>query len=216
MKRIGWTLLFGLVMAGGWLTAADPPASAKRLPVFLPESRADEARIEAALGEQGEINFAETPLTDAVDFLRDFHQITIIIDERALQDEGVDPSTPVTIQLRGVTLRSALRLILKPLGAVAVVENEVLKITTETAAWSSETTRIYPVGDLADTAEDFEALEEAIHAGTGDVWDKAGEPGVMAIVPKSKCLVIRHNRIVHEDIVELLTNLRAAHALTQE
>ncbi|MDZ4685500.1 MAG: hypothetical protein SH850_10590 [Planctomycetaceae bacterium] len=107
-----------------------------------------EQRIEAALGERTELAFADTALTDAIDFLKDYHQISIYIDEAALQDEGVDPSTPINLELSGITLRSALRLLLGAQGLTYVIEDEVMKITTQTKADEVMTTRVYPVADL--------------------------------------------------------------------
>jgi uncharacterized protein with von Willebrand factor type A (vWA) domain len=107
-----------------------------------------EQRIEAALAERTDIAFADTSLTDAIDYLKDYHQIMIYIDQTALQDEGVDPSSPINLELSGITLRSALRLMLQPLGLTYVIEDEVMKLTTQTAADEVLTTRVYPVGDL--------------------------------------------------------------------
>jgi hypothetical protein len=107
-----------------------------------------EARIEAALEERTELAFADTPLIDAIDFLRDYHQINIWIDETALQDEGVDPSTPITLELSGIRLRSALRLMLKGQGLTYVIEDEVMKITTQDAADGVLSTRVYDVADF--------------------------------------------------------------------
>ncbi len=107
-----------------------------------------EQRIEAALSERTELAFTDTPLTDAIDFLRDVHQISIIIDNAALQDEGVDPSSPINLELSGITFRSALKLMLSPLLLTYVIEDEVMKITTIAKADEVLTTRVYPVADL--------------------------------------------------------------------
>ena len=107
-----------------------------------------EQRLEAALAERTDLAFTDTPLTDAIDFLEDVHGISIIIDTAALQDEGVDPSSPVNIELSGITLRSALKLMLTPLQLTYVIEDEVMKITTQAKADEVLTTRVYPVADL--------------------------------------------------------------------
>lgn len=107
-----------------------------------------EQRLEAALAERTELAFTDTPLTDAIDFLEDVHGISIIIDNAALQDEGVDPSSPVNLELSGITLRSALKLMLGPLLLTYVIEDEVMKITTQAKADEVLSTRVYPVADL--------------------------------------------------------------------
>src|SRR5205823_11644901 len=65
-----------------------------------------------------------------------------------LEEASVSPDTPVTKTLRGVTLRSALRLILKDLELTYVIRDEVLQITTPEDAESQLITKVYPVGDL--------------------------------------------------------------------
>lgn len=135
-----------------WPSAADWQAITQRRKkwqsVDLRKSSPIEERIEAALNERTELAFADTPLTDAIDFLKDYHQINIIIDETALQDEGVDPSTPINMELSGITLRSALRLMLKQPGLTYVIDNEVMNITTETEADAVLSTRIYDIADF--------------------------------------------------------------------
>jgi hypothetical protein len=50
--------------------------------------------------------------------------------------------------MKGITLRSALRLLLQPLGLTYIIEDEVMKITTQAKADEKTSTRVYPVGDL--------------------------------------------------------------------
>ena len=110
-----------------------------------------EERIQSALGTETEVEFLDTSLTDAMTFLGDQHNIQIILDELALSEEGLQPDEPITRTLSGVSLRSALRIILQPLGLQYVIQDEVMKITTVTAANDLEkygSTRVYPVGDL--------------------------------------------------------------------
>ncbi len=93
-----------------------------------------ERRIHRALNERGEVSFNGTPITGVMRFFMETHQIPIVIDERALEIEGITPDEPITLELPQVAFRSALNLILDPLKLTYLVENEVLKITTKTAA----------------------------------------------------------------------------------
>ena len=81
-------------------------------------------------------------------FLRDQHGIPIEIDKKALDNVGVGTDTPVTRNLKGISLRSALRLILKDLGLTYIIRDEVLLITSSEEAEKELVTRVYPVGDL--------------------------------------------------------------------
>ncbi len=90
----------------------------------------EEERVWDELDKQTEVAFTDSPLTDVVKFLADFHNIPIIIDAEALEKEGIATDTPVTRTLTGVKLRSALKIILQPLNLGYVIEDDALKITT--------------------------------------------------------------------------------------
>ena len=107
-----------------------------------------ETKIFAALADDTRLEFIETPLTQVIEFLKDQHDINIEIDTKALDDIGIGSDTPITRNLRGISLRSALRLLLKDLGLTYVVRDEVLLITSPEEAESKLVTKVYPVGDL--------------------------------------------------------------------
>jgi hypothetical protein len=94
------------------------------------------------------MEFIETPLKDAIQILKDAHNIPIELDVKKLEEAGVNIDTPVTKNLSGITLRSALRLLLNDLELTYVVRDEVLLITTPEEAESQLITKVYPVGDL--------------------------------------------------------------------
>jgi hypothetical protein len=109
-----------------------------------------EKKIENALKDPTQMEFVETPLKDVVEYLKDLHHIEIQLDSAALKEAGVDDSTPITKNLKGISLRSALKLLLDELQLKYVIHNEVLLITSPTKAESDEymTTKVYPVADL--------------------------------------------------------------------
>lgn len=163
-----------------------------------------EQRIQKALGERTDLSFIDVPLTDAIQFLEDRHQISIIFETAALQDQGVDPSSPVTLELSGITLRSALKLMLQPLQLTYIVEDEVMKITTLERANETLVTRVYPVRDLADDYEELQSVIEAIQAGCDQAgWSTTSNKSISG-VKKSRSLVIRQTHAVHDEIEALL------------
>jgi tetratricopeptide (TPR) repeat protein len=107
-----------------------------------------EVKIIKALDEPTELEFIEAPLTDVIDYLKTKHQIEIQLDNKALEEAGVAMDTQITRNLKGVTLRSALRLMLRDLELTYVIRDEVLLITTVSNAETIMTTKVYPVADL--------------------------------------------------------------------
>lgn len=94
------------------------------------------------------LDFTATPLEEVIEFLRDEYQIEIQLDTTALDELGLGPDEPVTVNLRNVSLRSALRRMLGGLELTYIIEDEVLLITTEEEAELKLTVKVYPVGDL--------------------------------------------------------------------
>ena len=110
-----------------------------------------EQRILTALDEKTELDFAETPLKDVMDYIKERHKIEVQFDQNAMKNANppIDPSqTLITRSLKGVTLRSALKLILSEYNLTYVVKDEVLKITSKDEADKVLVTKVYPVGDL--------------------------------------------------------------------
>jgi hypothetical protein len=107
------------------------------------------------LEEETQVDFDQQPLSDVVEYLKAFHSqggperaIEIQLDRAALEAVGVATDTPVTKRLTGVTLKSALRLLLKDLDLTYIIQDEVLLITTIDEAEQLLITKVYPVGDL--------------------------------------------------------------------
>jgi len=109
-------------------------------------------RIRAALREETQLEFPQTPLRDAVQFLADLHDINIVIDEQEATDAGVNVDDNVDIVLTGIRLGDALNLLLKPYGLTYVTANDVLMVTTEARAAREIDTRSYDVSAIVGEA----------------------------------------------------------------
>jgi tetratricopeptide (TPR) repeat protein len=178
-----------------------------------------ERQIEQRLRQPVSMNFKDTPLRDVVDAIRSSHGINIHVDAPALERDGISIERPVTIKVEQVSLKSALDLLLHDLCLTYVIKNEVLFITTETAARGKLSTSAYPVGNLLEG--DFLAsvlpgagTPEArlVKLITGTVaprtWAEMGGPATIDYFPPSKALVVNQTADAHEQIIDLLTKLR--------
>lgn len=116
--------------------------------VSLESLKPAEKKIIEELDKPTTLDFVDTPLAEVIQYLEDYHKIQIEMDGKALEDAGLATDTPITRQLQNISLRSALRLILKELDLTYVIDDEVLMITTVDAAQDRLTTRVYPVADL--------------------------------------------------------------------
>ncbi|GIS60084.1 MAG: hypothetical protein CM1200mP2_23090 [Planctomycetaceae bacterium] len=129
------------------------------------------------LDDETEMEFVDLPLSDVVDYLKQQHNIQIILDEQALLDEGIQPDEPINMSLSGISLRSALKIVLEPMALTYVIQDEVMRITTEAKAEEMMSTRVYPVADLVIPVETPSGGGSGGMMGGGGAW--AGHGGGM-------------------------------------
>lgn len=109
-----------------------------------------DAQIFARLREPTTFEFVEQPLTEAMETIKEYHQVEIQFDKKGLEEAGVGTDTPVTRNLRGVTLDAALRMLLDDIDLTYVVRDGVLMLTTPEAALRMGDTRVYDIKLLAE------------------------------------------------------------------
>ncbi len=185
-----------------------------------------EMKIEQALASPTKLEFHNMPLEDVTDFLKDYHRIEIQFDDKALEDIGVGEDAPITVNLEGLSLRSALELMLSDWELTYVVQHEVLLITTEEEAAGQRymTTKLYPVADLlaryhpqpgerGGGPADFDSILEVIKSTIAPTsWDEVGGPGSIrsGTFNNLETLIVLQTYHVHRKIAALLRELRSA------
>ncbi len=131
-------------------------------------------------GVESHANLVDVRLADVIDLLRDATGANINVAWRALESAGVTRDTTITINLRGLTMRKALNLILRNATGdkklAWYVDQNVIEITTQELADAKMVTRVYPVEDLIMeipnfTAPDFDlsnASNQSASSGSGN------------------------------------------------
>ncbi len=137
-----------------------------------------EQDIYDALRTKVEVRFEYEPLSQVMDALGRMAGVNVYLDPQGLTAEGVTTDEPVLINLtEPISLRSALNLILEPLRLSYVIQNEVLRITSEQTRDTDTYSHVYNVADLVIPIPNFlpgynvglpGAIKEAINA-TGQV-----------------------------------------------
>ena len=95
-------------------------------------ARQKQVRLIQPLQEPTTIEFVETPLKDVMDYLKDLHHPLLLrLDRAALRNAKMSTDMAITHNLRGVSLDSALRLMLRQVGLMHVVHDGTISITTE-------------------------------------------------------------------------------------
>ncbi len=212
MSRSFWPI-GAVLLAAAAIAASVNPCSAQ-----WGEPTAAERKILKALDSPTELEYIETPLSDVVDFLRDYHHIEIQIDARSMADAGLDPEEPITRDLKKISLRSALRLLLDPLGMEYVLDDDVLLLTTFEDVEDRMMPRVYPIDDLIGRAgvgnsrrDDCRALIDLLTSTARPTsWDIVGGYGSIGTIPPGdpKSLVVFQTTYGHEEVANVLQLLR--------
>lgn len=130
------------------------PVRAAKPDLLLPDpNREAEKAIRAKLAMPSRVRSDEETLKDLLERLAREFQFPLWLDRPTLIDEGISTEAPISIDMKGVRLQSALEAILAPLQLTWLIEDEVLKITTTTRAADRLVTRVYDVRDLQSTRE---------------------------------------------------------------
>src|SRR4051812_37621972 len=95
----------------------------------LPMTQRIRKALDSPLPAPG-IDFPDTPLTDAASFLKDLLHVEIVLDNKALEEAGIQRDTPIKLEAHEMTLRSALKLLSRSYDLRFENRNEALIITT--------------------------------------------------------------------------------------
>ena len=228
MSRLHWVVAWVAVLcflAASSLSAADkkkPAASADKKKPAAARSHYEtgQAAIEKVLAAKVDLDFTDTPLQEVIEYLKDYSQIEIVFDTRALGEVGIDTSTPMTKSLHNLPLRSALNLMFKEHSLTWTIQDDVLLITTLEEEDLCLSTKVYDVSDLVvcrgehnELWDDYDTLIEAIQATfVRTSWDDVGGPGSItgASLGKAKVLIVSQTYHVHCQIADLLAQIREA------
>jgi hypothetical protein len=215
-------LMLGGVLIG-WSLSLLPARVAEDKSVARPLPTPQEALVLDALDRPSELDYGAQPFQDVITYLAQKHRIAIELDSKGLQQACVRSDTPITCSLKGITLRSLLRVVLGELDLTYVVGDGYLLITSKTEADNKLRMQIYPVGDLVMTDSEFRTpldpcgkdgsyFHNLIDVITSVVepttWDELGGPGSVSPHGSSRALAVSQTDEVHEEIAALLTGLR--------
>jgi hypothetical protein len=133
-----------------------------------------EAKIEAALKSTSQLDCDRMPLLDVISYLKAKHGIEIQLDHKSLVNSLVDSSTLVTMHVKGVKLKSILKLLCDEFELASVRQDDVLLITTKERADELKEMRVYYVGP--EVMNPYDMQQWSLH---GDNMGRTGRSGRM-------------------------------------
>lgn len=202
--------LFGVVFIASSL-GAQPPTNE---PVAVPEipEIADEPKtvdpaglVPDAIAARATVQFEDSSLRELVDWLRS-QNLVVLLDNRALNDEGISLGEPVSDRLDNAPIYFLLNR-LRSLQLSWYFDDGILHITTASAIDERQLTKPYNVGDLLDNGYDADSLYSVITSGVSvDTWEEAGGPGSVELL--GDVLFVRQSDAQHFEVQGLLSGLR--------
>lgn len=178
--------------------------------------------FEDALKRPTATTFIDEPLDQAIRSLSENHKIPMFVDTRSLEEIGLSGDVPVTLDVKNVSLRSVLRLLLDKLDLTYVLQNEVLLITTKESAEKRLAIAVYRLDKVGINAADGKALVTQMVS--PDAWEELGGASSIAAmsneVKGEELLVVSATQNAHAEVLELLhtiakqnvTNLKAVNS----
>lgn len=190
------------------------------IPLGTPEEQETERQLQAVLSKTVSYKFEQEPLNVVLAKISKDVNVQILAS-RKIEDAGVQPDQPITIDLEKVSLRSFFSIMLTDLNLSFHTRDELIRVTTIEDIQSPENmeARVYPVRDLieyvsADGKPPILTCDPLIDLITStvepDSWDETlqGREGSEFI----GALVIAQRKDLHEIIAHLLTSLRKTRA----
>lgn len=161
----------------------------------------------------GDVEFAETPLVDALQGISAKAGVSITLDSRVLAEAGLDAGTPVTLAATTLPLAELLERVLAPLGLAFALVDDQLTVTTADQAGQIVTAAVYPVHRLIGSEKKGRSFQSLIDLVCGTVapetWDVVGGPGgIQPIDGDVPCLIIRQTTAGHRAVDAFLQSLR--------
>lgn len=125
---------------------------------------AKERSLLQALNTTISVNFRNSRLEDVIEFLQTYTGQAILLDREGMKEIEVSYDAAVTLNVKGVTVRTVLRKILADLGMAYVIKDETIQATSAHKAKEMMTVRRYYVGDLLAGM----STQSGLPAGLGD------------------------------------------------
>jgi hypothetical protein len=184
-------------------------------------------RLEQLVGQERDIVFNNATLSDLASFL-EANGIPTYLDERALEEIGLDPSATVTFPNRPIRLSDGLYLALRPMGLTWSIRHGRLIITSHEQEEMRLITRVYDVRHLVELVAvpywtggfelgtttvwqyDFDSLLNLIITDVApETWDEVGGPGSVSPywTRRMRVIVVSQTYEVHQQVASLLQEL---------
>jgi hypothetical protein len=184
------------------VAAVDTPKVAQdRVDITLD---ADSSDFDAPfLKNQTTVNFADTPLTDVLEYLSGEQEFPILLNTIAVEEAGLLTDEPINFIVEGIRVDQVLDLILREFELTWFIEDGILRVTTIEVANEILINRSYDLAPFRAAGIAPGTLLEIVMQATDALWEEVdGSGGRISIV--GDVMTIRQPYQVHRRLPELL------------
>lgn len=204
------------------VAAGSLPSSFRSLEISGPERRqgtdqdtqlAIPSDVSKQLSTEVSLHFENAELMDFLETVQKTSGLNMVVDVPALEEEGLTTDAPISIDVDGVSIKSALNLVLKPLHLGWTYRDEAVVVTSQLRLQGDLIAVAYPVATLLRSDENVEEglkrLERIImETVAADSWSEVGGRGMIHGNAATQSLVVRQTRDTHAQIASLLAQLQ--------
>jgi hypothetical protein len=180
---------------------------------------AKERAILTALKAPITVNFKNWKFDDVITYLETSLGQTILVDREALKDAEVAYDTPINLNVKNVSARTVLRIVLAQVGLTYIVKDELIQVISKERAKDMMVVRTYYIGDIILNMDPAQAMlpllqqqqiqgiealknvKQIIDMIQSSVdpqsWQLNGGNGTISFDARSMSLVIRQSAEVH-------------------
>jgi len=205
---------FALLLTQGGSLAQKPTVKGKGSPsqAILVFASPKEAKLHEVLSGETIMDFKAAPLIEVVEYLKEQHKTLVILDFLALQRAKLKPAMPVSINLRGTSLASALNIMsrLYPLGWY--VKDGFIVITSKQGERTTVYVRSYNLASLCKTEGDAKELTSTVAKLVGGSRSSKSDSDRQPAVASNykRLLLVNGNRRTHATVVDILKRVSQA------
>lgn len=166
-----------------------------------------EEKLLKALNRTVTMDFKGQPLQTVIEELEKRYDIKIDIQKLGLDQAGLTEESPVSIKVREVSLRSALKKMLGDVGLTYSIRDAKLKVTTPQLAAQDHVIRAYYIGDLlqvtnmtfdpffnqAQFIQNIASMIAMIQSIDPTSWEANGGTGTIVFDPIRQALIIKQS-----------------------
>jgi hypothetical protein len=166
----------------------------------------EDSAIFEALARTKNFEIVDEELKTVLGQIKHDFGIRVMIDVAALADEGISQDQNVNLKLSKLPLGICLKKILDPLQLTYVVQEGVLKITTQSKAGDIKSVRLYDISGcrkISKDTPDWGLVHSLTRMTSSDFWD--GDS--FAALISSKHLLVFHSQQVQSEIESLIEDL---------